>query len=178
MYSVVGSDGQVYGPVDMQTLGQWIAEGRVTPTTNLIDPLDGRVLQAGNAPALIGNFPATSMQAPPMPGTGTPQNPYGPYVNVGQTPIQINVNNGYPVAPYGAYGPPKTKLVAILLAFFLGGLGIHRFYLGHKGTGIAMLLITVLTCGYGAIITGPWALIDIILIATDSLREENGRALE
>ena len=178
MYSVVGSDGQVYGPVDMQTLGQWIAEGRVTPTTNLIDPLDGRVLQAGNAPALMGNFPTAAMGVPPIPGAGMPQNPYGPNVNVGQTPIQINVNNGYPVAPYGLYGPPKTKLVAILLAFFLGGLGIHRFYLGHKGTGVAMLLITVLTCGYGAIITGPWALIDVILIATDSLREENGRALQ
>ncbi|GAB4215150.1 MAG: hypothetical protein OHK0012_14650 [Synechococcales cyanobacterium] len=34
----------------------------------------------------------------------------------------------------------KTKLVAFLLAFFLGGLGIHKFYLGQTGWGIAYLL--------------------------------------
>lgn len=36
--------------------------------------------------------------------------------------------------------PAKNKLLAALLAFFLGGLGIHKFYLGRTGAGIAMLL--------------------------------------
>jgi len=34
----------------------------------------------------------------------------------------------------------KNKLVASLLAIFLGGFGIHKFYLGRTGQGIFMLL--------------------------------------
>lgn len=34
----------------------------------------------------------------------------------------------------------KNKIVAALLAFFLGGLGIHKFYLGENGMGILYLL--------------------------------------
>jgi TM2 domain-containing membrane protein YozV len=34
----------------------------------------------------------------------------------------------------------KSKVVAALLAFFLGGIGIHRFYLGQMGLGIMYLL--------------------------------------
>ena len=163
MYSVVGSDGQVYGPVDMATLTQWIRDGRIVATTNLIDPLDGHVIQAGQAPALYGMF-GNAHGMPPIPSAPTQNGPVQPY--------------GYPRSDMMPYvGPPKQKLVAILLAFFLGSLGIHRFYMGHTGTAVAMLLITVLTCGWGAVITGIWAIVDIILIATDSLREPNGRAL-
>jgi TM2 domain-containing membrane protein YozV len=34
----------------------------------------------------------------------------------------------------------KNKTTAAILAFFLGGLGIHRFYLGQGGKGILYLL--------------------------------------
>jgi TM2 domain-containing membrane protein YozV len=34
----------------------------------------------------------------------------------------------------------KSKTTAALLAFFLGGLGIHKFYLGQSGAGIIYLL--------------------------------------
>ena len=37
----------------------------------------------------------------------------------------------------------KSKIVAGLLAIFLGGLGIHKFYLGYTKTGIIFLLIGV-----------------------------------
>lgn len=49
----------------------------------------------------------------------------------------------YQPSPYGQpyqQLPAKNKLIAALLAFFLGGLGIHKFYLGRTGAGIAMLL--------------------------------------
>lgn len=36
--------------------------------------------------------------------------------------------------------PIKNKIVAVLLAFFLGGIGIHKFYLGNKGKGILYLI--------------------------------------
>ncbi len=54
----------------------------------------------------------------------------------------------------------RNKYVAAVIAFLLGSLGIHRFYLGRTGSGIAML---VLTCTVvGLLITGPWAFIDMI----------------
>ncbi len=63
----------------------------------------------------------------------------------------------------------KQKLVAALLAFFLGGLGVHRFYLGYTTIGILQIL-TLGGCGL-------WALIDFILILTGSLKDSNGNDL-
>ncbi len=181
MYSVVGSDGQVYGPVDMATLSQWIAEGRVTPTTNLIDPLDGRVIQAGHAPALMGNFPNIPPQSPPMPAPQRPTNPYDG--GLGPSPFEANPHQ--PLSPYPqggmlVSGPPKSKAAAAVLAFFLGFLGIHRFYLGHTSTAIAMLATFIfgfILCGIPSLVVSVWALVDFVLILTGGLREANGRAL-
>lgn len=60
---------------------------------------------------------------------------------------------------------PKSKLAAGLLQIFLGGFGVGRFYLGYTGIGIAQLLVSVFTCGIGAI----WPFIDGILILTGSV---------
>lgn len=72
---------------------------------------------------------------------------------------------------------PKQKMVAFLLAFFLGVFGVHNFYLGKKGMGFTQLLITVLTLGFGALITAPWALVQSILILTGSITDADGNAL-
>jgi hypothetical protein len=54
----------------------------------------------------------------------------------------------------------RNKYIAALIAFLVGPLGIHRFYLGRTGSGIVML---VLTCTIlGLFLTVPWALIDMI----------------
>lgn len=47
----------------------------------------------------------------------------------------------------------KSPTVALILAFFLGNLGVDRFWLGQTGSGIAKLL----TCGG----VGIWSLIDL-----------------
>ena len=73
--------------------------------------------------------------------------------------------------------PPKQLLIGVLLALFLGVFGVHNFYLGHTGRGVAQLLITVLTFGLGSIITGIWALIELIMVATGSLTDGQGRPL-
>lgn len=49
-------------------------------------------------------------------------------------------------------GGSKSKVVAALLAFFLGTLGIHRFYLGYKKQGFIQLGLTIV--GYALIIAG------------------------
>ena len=54
---------------------------------------------------------------------------------------------------------------AYLLCIFLGTLGLHRFYMRRKGSGLAMLLITVLSLGFlGLFICLPWAIVDLFLI--------------
>lgn len=64
----------------------------------------------------------------------------------------------------GAAG--KSQIVAALLCFFLGGLGIHRFYLGYTWQGIVQLV----TLGG----LGIWALIDFVRILMGTLKPKDG----
>lgn len=66
----------------------------------------------------------------------------------------------------------KQKLVAGLLQILLP-LGIGRFYIGDTGTGIAQLLVTIFTCGIGAL----WPFIDGIIILTGDPKDSEGRPL-
>jgi TM2 domain-containing membrane protein YozV len=70
---------------------------------------------------------------------------------------------------------PKSKLAAGLLGILLGGLGVHRFYLGYVGIGIAQIAVTIVTCGAGAI----WGFIEGILILVGSFNKDaQGRPLK
>lgn len=75
----------------------------------------------------------------------------------------------FPVSELPGVFSSRDWLTALLISFFLGGLGIDRFYLGHTGLGIAKLL-TVGGCGV-------WALIDLILIALNNLKDADGLPL-
>ena len=59
-------------------------------------------------------------------------------------------------------GAPKSKLVAVLLALLLGGIGAHKFYLGRVGWGILYLLFV------WTFIPAVVALIEAIIYATMS----------
>lgn len=63
-------------------------------------------------------------------------------------------------------GGGKSQLIALILCLAVGGLGIHRFYLGYIWQGVVQLL-TAGGCGI-------WALIDLIRIITGSLQPKDG----
>jgi hypothetical protein len=69
----------------------------------------------------------------------------------------------------GSGASTKKRLVAFLLCFFIGGLGIHRFYVGKTGTGIAQIL----TAGG----LGVWVLVDLIMILCGSFKDKQGLPL-
>lgn len=64
---------------------------------------------------------------------------------------------------------PKSKLIAALLALFLGWLGIHSFYLGYNKKGLIQLLVGV--CCLGAI-GGIWGIVDCILILIGKINKD------
>lgn len=91
-------------------------------------------------------------------------NQFGAPVIVNQVGYQV----GYPVQQMLS---PKSRVAFILLGLFLGCLGIHNFYAGYTGKGVAQLLITLFlgwVFGLGIFITGIWALIEIIAVSTDA----------
>ncbi|HHW28566.1 MAG TPA: NINE protein [Syntrophomonadaceae bacterium] len=68
----------------------------------------------------------------------------------------------------------KSKIVAGILGILLGGLGIHRFYLGYIGIGIIQIIVTLVTFGFGAI----WGFIEGILILVGTIdKDAQGRPL-
>ena len=98
-------------------------------------------------------------------GCGAPQNSE-------EKPTDTNVSNqnstNSGTVPQNNQTPPKSKMVAGLLGIFLGGWGIHNFYLGNTGRGIAQIIVTIVTCGIGAL----WVLIEGILILTGSINTD------
>jgi len=83
-YYVLAANGERYGPADVPTLSQWAAEGRLSPTSRLMDEMSGNVLDASSLPGL--NFPQATPAAPVAPMTPLP--PGSPYLSSGpQAPI-------------------------------------------------------------------------------------------
>ncbi|WP_124054598.1 TM2 domain-containing protein [Arcanobacterium ihumii] len=104
-------------------------------------------------------------------------NPGGQPNYAGQQPqgSRSSYGGGQPFAPqynqgnYGAYIEPKSRLVAGLLGIFLGGFGIHRFYLGYTLIGILQIIVSIVTFGIGSI----WGFIEgIIIIANAGIRTD------
>jgi TM2 domain-containing membrane protein YozV len=87
-------------------------------------------------------------------------------------PVPGTLPAGAAAAPAYAPAPADTdrnKIVAALLAFFFGPLGVHRFYLGRIGSAIAML---VLTCTVvGLLVSIPWAIVDTVRLLIMSNRD-------
>lgn len=113
---IIGGDGRQYGPVSVEQIKQWLAEGRATAQTLL------RV--EGGEWKPLATFPE--------------------FVGVAANPPPVVTGASWP-----ANALLKSRIAAGVLGVFLGGFGIHRFYLGYTAIGVVQILVTVLTCGVG-----------------------------
>ena len=88
---------------------------------------------------------------------------YGTEVFTNSVPV-------YPNQQYAEACSPKSKMLALVLCFLVGYLGIHRFYVGKYGTGIVWF-VTAGCFGFG------WV-VDIIMIAIGSFTDSTGLPLK
>ena len=117
--------------------------------------------------------PPPPAQPPAPPGDPVGYQPMG-YQPLGYPPLY------QPFVPV-VMEPPKSKVAAALLALFVGTLGIHNFYLGRTGLGVAQLLLAtvggVLTCGLATVAVAVWAFVEFIVILCGGIRDRYGRPL-
>jgi TM2 domain-containing membrane protein YozV len=138
------------------------------PTHDVSEPVWNPPSGTQAAPPQYQNYPTPPQyQAPPA---SYPVQ--GQYPQMSQQPPMPNPAYGYP--------QPKSKIAAGLLGIFLGGLGIHRFYLGYTTIGIIQLVLTVFLGIFTFGLVGLWGFIEGIMIlagATYFRRDAQGMPL-
>ena len=80
--------------------------------------------------------------------------------------VQPEYNQPYQQTYSPAGYEQKSRIVAGILGILLGSLGIHNFYLGYTGRGIAQLLISLCSCFTLSVVSGIWGLIEGIMLLT------------
>ena len=123
------------------------------------------------------NNPSPPQSNPYPAGTPAPQNPQ-PNQAYSQQGAQFTPPPNYQYAPQqaqpqaapskrtaGIGSSHKDKWVAAILAFCLGTIGIHKFYLGYKTEGIIMIVVSVvggLCFGVGLLVMAVISIIEAV----------------
>ena len=125
MYKIIGADGQQYGPVPADQIRRWLAEYRLRAET---------LVQAEGATEWkpLNSFPEFA-DVRAIPPTMTPPVSACPAPN--------------PRASNKVPDDDMDRPRRIFCGIFLGGFGVHKFILGYTGSGLIMLLVSILSCG-------------------------------
>jgi len=137
MYRIIGKDGQQYGPVTAEQLRGWIAENRANAQTLVQTDGSQDWKPLGSLLEFAADLKPPPMSAMPPPTINPPPSTSNPRAS--------------------------NKLPAGICGILLGSLGIHKFILGYTGTGLIMLLVTLLTCGIGGVVMHVIGLIEGII---------------
>ncbi|MEJ6020201.1 TM2 domain-containing protein [Corynebacterium sp. H113] len=149
----------------------------------MTDPFNGQQYDKNGLP--INNAGAGGYGQPyaqPQQGYGQPygaaQQPYGQPYGAQQPYGAMAPMNAYgaPGMPGGPMMSDKSKIVAALLAFFLGGFGVHNFYLGKTNVAVTQLVLYLIGLATAFIFIGffilvplgIWIFVEFILILMGS----------
>lgn len=70
----------------------------------------------------------------------------------------------------------KSNLVAFLLCFVIGYLGMHRFYVGKTSSAVIQLLLTISILF--SLVSIIWVFIDLIVIALQQFKDNENKILK
>jgi TM2 domain-containing membrane protein YozV len=130
------------------------------------------------APAQEAAVPAQEAQPQPMAQQPMAQQPMAQQP-MAQQPMAQQPMAQQPMAqqPMQGGASSKSKTTAGVLGILIGSLGIHNFYIGKTGTGIAQLLITILSLGFLGIFVWIWAVIESIGLLQGKGIDGDGRPI-
>lgn len=155
MYNVRGADGRLYGPADEATLRQWAAEGRIQPSTMLVDTVTNRELPANEIPGLFTSPPPNqNWTQPPSPYPRT-QSPYGA---TAYTIADQEMRTGWTYFWVGIIGLFCCPLLAFVMFPLAWAQSTKAKKLGHPGTGqlttasIVLLFVSIVWFVFGLIV--------------------------
>lgn len=157
MQYYLGQNGQTLGPYSLDQMKQLSSTGKITPAD--FAWRQGMANWVPVSEVLGAMIPAPALAPPPVPVAAA-----GPaFAKTAPQPaarVQPSMRQQVAAA--------KSRVAYILLALFLGGLGIHNFYAGYVGRGVAQLLISLLSIGLLAWVSGIWALVECFVIKQDA----------
>ena len=142
LFNIIGADGKQYGPVSADQIRQWVHEGRANAASQ-VQPVGGTEWKSISAWTELADVLGSGSGAPPQ-MTSSPSN------------VSSRASN---------------KIAAGICGILLNCLGIHKFILGYTQAGLIMLLVSVLTCGVGAVVMSVIGIIEGIIYLTKTDEE-------